>query len=251
VEPSGLLVTVFDGSPPTRTAWSARCLDVGLTVFLAPVILVAGVMIAMAIYIDSPGPVIYRSRRVGRAGQSFDMFKFRKMRCDAVSGPLTLEDDERFTPIGRFLAATRLDELPQAWNVLRGEMRLVGPRPELDCFVEQFPHEYAEILTVTPGVTGNSQLRFVDERRLLRGLDPEHTYREQVLPVKIEIDLAYAHSHGLGGDLLILVKTAALPPVLLLDSLRRRTGFLRLWLPAAASAVLLALVVVLLSSRLP
>ncbi len=92
----------------------------------------------MAIYIDSPGPVMFRSWRVGRGGVPFAMLKFRKMRDDAGSDPLTIADDERFTPIGRFLAATRLDELPQVWNVLRGEMRLVGPRPELEYFVDQF-----------------------------------------------------------------------------------------------------------------
>ena len=248
---SALAAMTLESATARGIPWPARCLDVVLTVLLAPVILLAGAAIALAIYIDSPGPTIYRSRRVGRGGQPFEMLKFRKMRSDATSGPLTLDDDDRFTPIGRFLAATRLDELPQAWNVLRGEMRLVGPRPELECFVAQFPDQYDEILTVTPGVTGNSQLRFVDERRLLDGPDPEGTYREHVLPVKIEIDLEYARSHPLGGDLLILAKTAVLPPALLLDRLRHRAGFLRLWLPTAAAAVLLALVFVLVSSQLP
>jgi lipopolysaccharide/colanic/teichoic acid biosynthesis glycosyltransferase len=248
---SALVATTLESATAGGTPWPARCLDVVLTVFMAPVILIAGAAIALAIYIDSPGPVIYRSRRVGRGGQPFEMLKFRKMRRDASSGPLTREDDDRFTPIGRFLAATRLDELPQAWNVLRGEMRLVGPRPELECFVAQFPDQYAEILTVTPGVTGNSQLRFVDERLLLDGPDPESTYCEHVLPVKIEIDLGYARSHPLAGDLLILAKTAALPTALLRDRLHRRSGFLRVWLPTAAAAVLFALVFVLVSSQLP
>jgi lipopolysaccharide/colanic/teichoic acid biosynthesis glycosyltransferase len=236
---------------PARTPWSARCLDVALTVFLSPLILIAAAAIALAIYIDSPGPVIYRSRRVGRGGQPFEMFKFRKMRREAESHPVTLEDDDRFTPIGRFLAATRLDELPQVWNVLRGDMRLVGPRPELECFVAQFADQYAEILTVTPGVTGNSQLRFVDERRLLGGPDPESAYCQHVLPTKIEIDLDYARSCSIGGDLLILARTAALPFAVLVDRARNSATTLRVWLPIVASAVLLAAVFTLVSSHLP
>jgi lipopolysaccharide/colanic/teichoic acid biosynthesis glycosyltransferase len=173
------------------------------------------------------------------------------MRREAKSTPVTLEHDERFTPIGRFLAATRLDELPQVWNVLRGEMRLVGPRPELACFVSDFADQYAEILTVTPGITGNAQLAFADEKRMLGGSDPESAYRRQVLPAKLEIDLRYVRSRSLGGDLLILGRTLALPFVLLLEHARRRPAAVRLWLPAMASALMLALVFVLVSSHLP
>src|SRR5205807_3035693 len=142
------------------------------------VILVVGAAIALSIYIDSPGPVIFRSWRVGKDGAPFAMLKFRKMRADVGNHPVTEPDDDRFTPIGRFLSATRLDELPQIWNVLRGEMRLVGPRPELEFFVEQFAPEYEEILSVTPGITGAAQLRFVDERWLLHGEDSAGTYRD-------------------------------------------------------------------------
>lgn len=233
-----------------RIAWPQRCFDLMLTILMLPAIVVLGTAIALAIYIDSPGPVIYRSRRVGKDGDLFAMLKFRKMRRDASGHAVTLNEDDRFTPIGRFLAATRLDELPQFWNVLRGEMRLVGPRPEVECFVAQYAEQYAEILAVVPGITGNAQLRFINEKHLLSGPDPESVYREHVLPVKIEIDLDYARSHSLLGDLAILGRTLALPTVLLVERLRAQPTMLRLWFPAAATAVILALVFVLASSQL-
>jgi len=227
-----------------------RLFDTTITIVLLPVILIVGAMIALAIYLDSPGPVTYRSRRIGTDGEAFEMLKFRKMRRDASSDPVTLDDDARFTPIGRFLAATRLDELPQVWNVLRGEMRLVGPRPELECFVQQYPVEYSEILTVAPGITGNAQLRFLDERHLLQGADPATLYSTHVLPLKIEIDLDYTRHHSLIGDLTILVRTLALPVTLTAAKMRQRHAILRTWLFATASATLLALMFVVASTHL-
>jgi lipopolysaccharide/colanic/teichoic acid biosynthesis glycosyltransferase len=173
------------------------------------------------------------------------------MRREAESHPITLDDDERFTPIGRFLAATRLDELPQVWNVIRGEMRLVGPRPELECFVAQFADEYARILEVTPGITGNAQLLFIDERHLLSGPDPSGTYAEHVLPAKIEIDLAYARTHSLRSDVGILARTAALPFTLLVARIRIRSSALRVWLPTAVTALVLAVGFIVTASHLP
>jgi lipopolysaccharide/colanic/teichoic acid biosynthesis glycosyltransferase len=226
-----------------------RCFDITLTILLLPVIVLVGLLIAIGIYVDSPGPVIYRSWRIGRGGVPFVMHKFRKMRADAGSQPLTVANDDRFTPIGNFLAATRLDELPQIWNVLRGEMRLVGPRPEVECFVSQFVEEYTEILGVTPGITGNSQLRFVDEKSLLHGADPAAAYRDHVLPEKIKIDLQYVQSRSLLGDLGILARTVLLPFQLLASRVRGR-AHVRAWAPTLASAFLLVLMFVLTSSHL-
>ena len=231
--------------------WPERCFDLCVTIMLLPVLALIAAAIAIAIYVDSPGPVIYRSLRVGRDGEPFQMLKFRKMRREAPSHPVTLEDDERFTPIGRFLAATRLDELPQVLNVLQGRMRLVGPRPELECFVSEFADEYAEILSVTPGVTGNAQLRFVDEKSLLSGPHPESAYTSHVLPAKIEIDLDYVRHHTLASDLSILARTATLPAALLWTRLRGRSNILRSWGPPAVCATLLAFVFILVSSHLP
>lgn len=234
-----------------QIGWQERCFDIALTIVLLPAILVVGAAIALAVYLDSAGPVIYRSVRVGRGGQPFAMLKFRKMHGEAAGHPLTVEDDERFTPIGRFLAGTRLDELPQFLNVLRGEMRLVGPRPELECFVAEFADQYAEVLTVTPGITGNAQLRFADEKSLLSGPDPAATYRDQLLPVKIEIDLEYVRSRSLSKDLLILARTAALPFVTLADRALVRAGVMRRWAPAVISAALLGALFVVAATHLP
>jgi lipopolysaccharide/colanic/teichoic acid biosynthesis glycosyltransferase len=234
----------------SRVSLVERCFDLALTIILLPLIALVGAAIALAIYIDSPGPVIYRSWRVGKHGVPFAMLKFRKMRADAGTHPLTVADDERFTPIGRFLAATRLDELPQVWNVLRGEMRLVGPRPEVEYFVAQFEDQYAEILTATPGITGVAQLQFVDEKSLLHGPDPAATYRDHVLPEKIKIDLAYVRSRRLSGDLMILARTLVLPANVFLGKLRARSNALRVWLPTAASAAVLVLMFVVTSAHL-
>jgi lipopolysaccharide/colanic/teichoic acid biosynthesis glycosyltransferase len=226
-----------------------RIFDVVLTILLLPVVAIVGTLIAIAIYVDSPGPVIFRSRRTGRGGRPFEMLKFRKMRRDAPSHPVTLDEDERFTPIGRFLAASRLDELPQMINVLRGEMRLVGPRPELDVFIAQYPEQYAEILRITPGITGNSQLRFVGERQLLTGPDPENVYSQLVLPAKIEIDIDYTRSHSPWGDLAILARTALLP-FSLLGIRARESGWVRRWGPMVGAVILLGALFVLFSSQL-
>ena len=225
-----------------------RWIDIALLVIAAPLILPLAAAIAVAIYLDSPGPVIFRSIRIGWDGRPFEMFKFRKMRLDSAGHPVTLANDERFTPIGRFLTATRLDELPQVINVLRGEMRLVGPRPELECFVAEFREAYGEILTVMPGITGVAQLQFVRERDLLEDLDPVGAYSDHILPAKIEIDLDYVRNRSLTGDLTILARTFALPFTLLAG--RTRWPIVRSWLPTVACALLLTLAFVLVASQL-
>jgi lipopolysaccharide/colanic/teichoic acid biosynthesis glycosyltransferase len=231
-----------------RGAYPGRWIDITILLVALPLILPLAAAIAVAIYLDSPGPVLFRTIRIGRHGQAFEMFKFRKMRLDSEGHPVTLADDERFTPIGRFLTATRLDELPNVINVLRGEMKLVGPRPEIARFVAQFPEPYAEIVRVTPGITGPAQLQFLDERNLLHGADPVIAYEEHILPAKILIDLQYARNHSLIGDLIVLAQTIALP----LARLGRRTrwAMVRSWIPTAVSALLLTLAFLLVATRL-
>jgi len=189
-----------------------RLLDVTLTLLILPVALVVGAITALAILLDSPGPVFYRSTRVGAGGRTFQMLKFRKFRGGVAGTPLTTDGDERFTPIGRLLAVTKLDELPQLWNVLRGEMRLVGPRPEVIEFVECYPEHYEEILKVVPGITGPAALEYADESYTLgEQPDPVGFYRSELLPRKIAIDIAYAESHSVMGDVRILARTAFVP----------------------------------------
>jgi lipopolysaccharide/colanic/teichoic acid biosynthesis glycosyltransferase len=193
-----------------------RTFDLLSLLLLMPVVLPVSALIAVAVLLDSPGPIIYRAARIGRAGRSFEMLKFRTMRVGVAGHAIAGADDRRITPVGRFLRASRLDELPQLWNVLRGEMSLVGPRPELEEFVRLHADEYREILAVPPGITGPTQLRYagVEARVLSLHEDPEAYYRERLLPDKVALDLAYARSHSHAEDLTVLCQTLALPAIL-------------------------------------
>jgi lipopolysaccharide/colanic/teichoic acid biosynthesis glycosyltransferase len=171
---------------------------------LAPVILI----LALAIRIESTGPAFYRCRRVGRGGREFHMLKFRKMHDGAKGPALASWEDDRFTRMGPFLAGTKLDELPQLWNVLRGQMSLVGPRPEDGSFVELMPAEFAVIHSVKPGITGLCQLAFARESKILDPEDRVGHYVNQILPQKVKIDQLYASKRSIGTDLQILGWTA-------------------------------------------
>jgi lipopolysaccharide/colanic/teichoic acid biosynthesis glycosyltransferase len=175
-----------------------------LLVLAAPLLLA----ISLAIFVEGRGPLLYRARRVGFHGREFDMFKFRKMRIDAAGPRLTVADDARLSRIGRMLARTKLDELPQLINVLRGDMALVGPRPEDPSYVALYPAEFAAITSVRPGITGLSQIAYRNEAALLVGDDFETVYRTELLPRKIELDRYYASRRCLALDLRILGWTA-------------------------------------------
>jgi lipopolysaccharide/colanic/teichoic acid biosynthesis glycosyltransferase len=177
---------------------------VTLLVVLAPLILVLG----LAIKVESRGPVFYRSRRVGLRGREFEMLKFRKMPDGAGGSLLTAPEDERFTRLGQLLARTKLDELPQLWNVIKGQMSLVGPRPEDPEFVRRFRTELEPVLGVKPGITGLSQLAFVREPEILDPNDREGHYMERILPQKIGLDSLYAARRSVRANLRILLWTA-------------------------------------------
>jgi lipopolysaccharide/colanic/teichoic acid biosynthesis glycosyltransferase len=185
--------------------------------------LVIGAIVSILIVLDSPGPVLYRATRVGRSGKTFQMLKFRKMRRCATGSPLTMAGDERFTPIGQFLALTKLDELPQLYNVLRGEMRLVGPRPEDVAFVERYREHYDEILSVVPGITGPAAVQYASESRLLANQeDPVAYYAEHLMPLKIEIDIEYTRNRSVARDARILLATLVVPMARILRGVGRR-----------------------------
>lgn len=172
-----------------------------------PVIIAAG----LAVKLDSPGPVFYRSRRVGRHGKPFDLLKLRTMRVDQdPNAPLvTAGGDSRITRVGRWLRRTKLDELPQLINVLKGDVSLIGPRPEVERYVACYPAEYSEILEVRPGLADQATLRFIDEESILAEVeDPERHYIEEVLPKKIDLYLEYVRRPSLRADLSIIVETA-------------------------------------------
>ncbi|MGZ4416114.1 MAG: sugar transferase [Gaiellaceae bacterium] len=185
-----------------------RALDLTVAVVLLVVLspLIAGV--AITIVVDSRGGVLYRCRRVGRNGRPLQMLKFRKMHADASGVALTVTNDQRFTRIGRLLAQTKLDEIPQLWNVLKGDMSLVGPRPEDVGFVERCPAEFAETLLVKPGITGLCQLAFARESEII---DPENRVEDYVvrlLPNKLALDRLYVQRRSTLLDLRILAWTA-------------------------------------------
>jgi lipopolysaccharide/colanic/teichoic acid biosynthesis glycosyltransferase len=168
--------------------------------------------IALAVRLDSPGPVLHRALRAGRYGRPFTLYKFRTMVVNAAAyGPgIPARDDPRITRVGRILRRSRLDELPQLWNVLRGDMSLVGPRPEAPKFVALYSPEQRQVLSVRPGITGAAQLVFRNEATLLPPGDPEAAYVREILPRKLAIDLDYVRHRSPGGDLRILARTVQL-----------------------------------------
>jgi lipopolysaccharide/colanic/teichoic acid biosynthesis glycosyltransferase len=169
--------------------------------------------IAAAIKLDSPGPVLFRATRSGRGGRPFTMYKFRTMVVRPVEhGPkITTHADRRITRVGQILRPARLDELPNLWNVLKGDMSLVGPRPEDPHYVELYADEDRAVLAARPGVTSLASLLYRDEERLLVGEGWERIYIEQVMPAKLAIDRAYVARQSFWLDLKILAATALAP----------------------------------------
>lgn len=196
--------TLSDRAASTFGAGMKRLMDVLIAVTLLVVSLPVLLIIAMAIKLDSPGPVFYRVSRIGFRRRPFMMLKFRKMYHNAAGLPLTADDDGRLTRIGRLLVRARLDEVPQLWDVLRGRMSIVGPRPEDPMFVRLHDGAYDRILSVRPGVTGISQLAFADERKILDANDPVGDYVERILPQKVGLDTMYAESYRLRMDLAVI-----------------------------------------------
>ncbi len=174
-------------------------------VLLAPLF----VVVAAWIKLDSPGPVFFRQERIGRGGTPFWIHKFRTMRVEAAGPALTVGADPRITRAGAFLRRTKFDELPQLLDVLRGDMSIVGPRPEVARYVAGYPPALREkVLSVRPGITDPASLQFRDESALLaRAADPEREYREVVLPAKLRLAADYVDTASLGGDLRLIAAT--------------------------------------------
>jgi len=176
--------------------------------------LTVGVPLTMAVAIamratGDPGPIFFRASRVGAGGRPFTLLKYRTMFVDDNAGSsLTTHRDPRVTPLGRHLRAWKIDEVPQLWNVLRGEMSLVGPRPEDPRYVDLSNPTHRRVFTATPGITGLAQLKFRREEALLRGPEPETVYRNEILPAKLRLDTLYLDQQSLRLDARILLATA-------------------------------------------
>jgi lipopolysaccharide/colanic/teichoic acid biosynthesis glycosyltransferase len=206
------------------TEASVRIFDFVAALFLLLLLTPLIVLISIGILIDSRGPILYGCTRVGRYGHTFRMLKFRKMNAQAQGPPLTVASDTRFTRFGRLLARTKLDEVPQLWNVVRGDMSLVGPRPEDIAFVSLLREDYEEILTVPPGITGLSQLAFAKESQLLAADDIHRYYIERLLPQKVELDRLYARRRSLLFNLQILLWTVVVVGLIGDVAVNRATG---------------------------
>jgi lipopolysaccharide/colanic/teichoic acid biosynthesis glycosyltransferase len=174
-------------------------------VVLSPVLLVT----ALLVRLSSPGPVIFRQVRVGQHGRHFEIYKFRTMYVaqGSGSGQVSPEGDPRVTPVGRVLRAWYLDELPQLFNVLKGDMGLVGPRPETPDFVALYTPGERAVLAVRPGLAGPSTLGFMDEAERLAGCDdPLELYRRVLIHERVRLDLGYLERRSFGYDVRLLVK---------------------------------------------
>jgi lipopolysaccharide/colanic/teichoic acid biosynthesis glycosyltransferase len=189
-----------------------RLFDIGAAaaglLLLGPVFAIVAVLIKC----DSRGPVFFRQVRVGRNFQTFRIFKFRTMVVDAPSrgALLTVGHDPRITRVGRWLRRTKVDELPQLVNVLVGDMSFVGPRPEVERYVDLFRSEYAEILQVRPGITDLASLKYRDESRLLAtSIAPEEEYVTRILPDKLRMAQQYVRELSLAGDVMVIARTVA------------------------------------------
>jgi FlaA1/EpsC-like NDP-sugar epimerase/lipopolysaccharide/colanic/teichoic acid biosynthesis glycosyltransferase len=175
-------------------------------VLLSPGLLVLSLLVKLT----SKGPVLHRARRVGRHGREFYLLKFRTMvvGADRIGPGITVDADPRITPLGRWLRSHRLDELPQLWNVLAGDMSLVGPRPEDPRYVARYTPEQREVLKVQPGITGPAQIAFRNEpERLRHASDPESTYLQEIMPAKLAADLDYLRQRTVWNDLGVLFST--------------------------------------------
>lgn len=168
-------------------------------------------LIGLAIKLDSSGPILYNGQRVGKGGKPFYMHKFRSMvqNADKIGGPSTAGDDVRLTRVGKLLKKFQLDELPQFFNVLKGEMSLVGPRPEVPMYVDMMSEqEKSTILSVRPGMTDWASLWNFHEGEVLRGSeDPEKTYQEKIRPEKIRLQMKYVQEQSFLVDLKIIAQT--------------------------------------------
>jgi len=183
-------------------------------VLLFPLFVVCAVLITL----DSKGPVLFRQERMGRNFRAFQILKMRTMRNGEQGAPITLRSDPRITRVGGWLRRWKLDELPQLWNVLRGDMSLVGPRPVIPELVREFVADYEVLLRVRPGLTDPASVQYCHETEMLSMVpDPLKYFKTVVTPEKLRISREYVESATIASDLQVMVTTAAV----VLDAVRR------------------------------
>lgn len=180
--------------------------SVSVLLLIFPILFIIGI----SIILESRGGMFFSQTRIGKNEQAFQIFKFRTMSVDSEKkGQITVGDrDPRITQVGFFLRKYKLDELPQFWNVLIGEMSIVGPRPEVPYYVNFYDKNQRQVFKVKPGITDYASLRYFDENVLLgKSEDPEQTYIKEIMPQKLALNLEYVQSHSFLNDLKIIGKT--------------------------------------------
>lgn len=173
---------------------------------LSPILLVTAIFIK----IDSRGPIFFKQKRVGKNKKTFEIYKFRTMVTDAekMGKQITVGNDRRITRIGKVIRKCKLDELPQLINVLKGEMSLVGPRPEVPRYVELYDEYQEQILLVKPGITDYASIKFINENEILgASSDPEEEYIKEIMPNKIELNMQYINNFSIFEDIRLILKT--------------------------------------------
>ena len=189
-----------------------RFLDFSCSLLALIVLAPLWLLIALAIVLESRGGVLYRQSRVGRDDRDFTLYKFRTMRTGSdKKGLLTVGDrDSRVTRVGYFLRKYKLDEFPQLINIIKGDMSIVGPRPEVRKYVDLYTPEQRQVLTVRPGLTDYASIRYVHESEILARSDtPEQTYIDEVMPAKLALNLEYIQHQSLKEDLKLIFQTFA------------------------------------------
>lgn len=172
---------------------------------LWPVLLVVAVLIRLKM---PGGPVLFTQQRVGRDGALFTMYKFRSMRVDHDGSSVSVAGESRITPLGARLRKYKLDELPELWNVLVGDMSLVGPRPDVPGYADRLEGEERLVLKLRPGITGPASLKYANEEQILsRVADPQRYNDEVIFPDKVRINLRYYYDHTFWGDLKLIFQT--------------------------------------------
>ncbi len=187
-----------------------RFLDIVFSLLVLAVGLPFGLVIALLIILDSKGPVFYRQVRVGRNNVDFRLYKFRTMCVEADRGSLITvgADDARITRVGAFLRKFKIDEFPQFLNILKGEMSIVGPRPEVRKYVDLYTPDQMRVLSVRPGLTDYASIRYVNENELLAtSADPEQTYIQEIMPDKLNLNLKYIDEQSFRTDCKIILET--------------------------------------------
>lgn len=187
-----------------------RLLDVLLSLLALIVLLPLELGIAVAILLSSPGRVLYRQSRVGKNNVDFQLLKFRTMKTDADKNGelLTVGNDSRIIGCGHFLRKYKLDELPQLLNIIKGDMSIVGPRPEVRKYVNLYDDRQRQVLSVRPGLTDYASIQYIAESELLANSpNPEKTYIEEIMPAKLELNLKYIEHQSLREDIKLIFKT--------------------------------------------